>query len=99
VRDIASVPEFQQFSTDQKDLALHLLAAHHGRARPHFRTGECLDENAGEQENEELREEVLCRFARLQRKYGRWGLAYLESLVRIADYQASMKASKGGDAQ
>jgi CRISPR-associated endonuclease/helicase Cas3 len=29
------------------------------------------------------------RFARLQRKYGRWGLAYLESLVRAADYAVS----------
>jgi|GEM_PF-96060 len=29
--------------------------------------------------------EVLARYARLQRKYGRWGLAYLESLLRAAD--------------
>ncbi len=29
--------------------------------------------------------EIPSRFSRLQRKYGRWGLAYLESLVRAAD--------------
>jgi CRISPR-associated endonuclease/helicase Cas3 len=28
-------------------------------------------------------------FARLQRQFGRWGLAYLESLLRAADYAAS----------
>jgi len=99
VRDIVDSAEFQRFSPDQQELALHLLAAHHGRARPHFTVEECLDETAGELKNEEQRQEVLRRFASLQRKYGRWGLAYLESLVRIADYEASMKASKGGNAQ
>jgi len=33
--------------------------------------------------------QVPQNFARLQRKYGRWGLAYLESLLRAADYDAS----------
>jgi CRISPR-associated endonuclease/helicase Cas3 len=31
------------------------------------------------------------RFARLQLKYGRWGLAYLESLVRASDILASQE--------
>ena len=33
------------------------------------------------------------RFVRLQRRFGRWGLAYLESLVRAADYKASADPS------
>jgi len=37
-----------------------------------------------------LAREVPVRFARLERKYGRWGLAYLESLVRAADAIASL---------
>jgi CRISPR-associated endonuclease/helicase Cas3 len=41
--------------------------------------------------------EVPRRFARLQRKYGRWGLAYLESLLRAADYAASAKPSETED--
>jgi hypothetical protein len=33
------------------------------------------------------------RFARLQRKHGRWRLAYLESLLRAADYAAGADPS------
>lgn len=36
---------------------------------------------------------IMQRFAALQRQYGRWGLAYLESLVRAADYAASANPS------
>ena len=38
---------------------------------------------------DEVSTEVPRRFARLQRKYGRWGLAYLESILRAADWSAS----------
>ena len=38
--------------------------------------------------------EIPRRFARLQREYGRWGLAYLESLLRAADYAASASPSQ-----
>ena len=43
---------------------------------------------------EEIAAEVPQRFARLQRKYGRWGLAYLESLLRAADWAASANPSE-----
>ena len=77
------------------ELALHLIATHHGYARPHFiepwaddfTTADC----------EQVHTDVLRRFARLQRKYGRWALAYLESLLRAADWSAS--AAAGIDAE
>jgi CRISPR-associated endonuclease/helicase Cas3 len=73
-----------------QDLILHLIAVHHGYGRPHFPEDRAFDPEppkgvcAGE-----IAAEVPRRFARLQRKYGRWGLAYLESLLRAADWAAS----------
>ena len=77
-----------------KDLALHLIAAHHGRARPHFATDEAFDPERPMSDAEALAIETPRRFARLQRKYGRWGLAYLESLLRAADWAASAAPSE-----
>jgi CRISPR-associated endonuclease/helicase Cas3 len=75
---------------DLWELTLHLIAAHHGRGRPHFPAEEAFDpEKYSEADAEQLAREVPRRFARLQRRYGRWGLAYLESLVRAADHLAS----------
>ncbi len=76
------------------DLVLHLIAAHHGRARPHFPHDEVFDWEHDPATANRLAAEVPRRFARLQRKYGRWGLAYLESLLRAADWAASAKPSK-----
>lgn len=87
--DVWSDPEFLQLTPEMKDLVLHLIAAHHGRARPHFPADEAFDPERSEQRAAEIAREVPRRFARLQRKYGRWGLAYLESLVRAADALAS----------
>ncbi len=75
-----------------RDLALHLIAAHHGCARPHF--DHPFDREKPEAECERIHVETIQRFARLQRKYGRWGLAYLESLLRAADWAASRAAGQ-----
>jgi len=74
---------------DERDLVLHLVAANHGRARPHFPADEAFDPEATHADAEAIAIEVPRRFARLQRRFGRWGLAYLESLLRAADYAAS----------
>lgn len=87
--DLRSRAEFGQLEAEKKDLVLHLVAAHHGRARPHFPEHESFDPEHSEQEAEAVAKEVPPRFARLQARYGRWGLAYLESLVRAADILAS----------
>jgi CRISPR-associated endonuclease/helicase Cas3 len=71
------------------DLSLHLIAAHHGRGRPHFPAAEAFDPSHDDARCAKVAREVPRRFARLQRRFGRWGLAYLESLLRAADYLAS----------
>jgi CRISPR-associated endonuclease/helicase Cas3 len=81
--------ECARLAADERELLLHLIAAHHGRARPHFEPEEAFDPERPVESAEELAREVPRRFARLQRRYGRWGLAYLESLVRAADILAS----------
>lgn len=81
-------------SDNMKDLVLHLIAAHHGRARPHYKLDEAFDPERPSRDAEALAIETPRRFARLQRKYGRWGLAYLESLLRAADWSASANPSK-----
>lgn len=71
------------------DLALHLIAAHHGRARPHFERDAYDVERHTSQQNQQAAHEVMRRFGRLQQRFGRWGLAWLESLLRSADFLAS----------
>lgn len=93
-----NLPEFQKLGPEVQDLVLHLVAAHHGRARPHFPEEEAFDPDHAEADATTIALEVPRRFARLQRKYGRWGLAYLESLVRAADALAS-QALGSRDAQ
>jgi CRISPR-associated endonuclease/helicase Cas3 len=92
--DVESEPDFQKLSADLKDLVLHLIAVHHGRGRPHFPQEEAFDTERRQNESDGMASEVPRRFARLQRKYGRWGLAYLESLLRSADYAASANPSQ-----
>ena len=94
--DVVSQGEYGKLDPEYRELVLHLIAAHHGRARPHFPTDEVFDDNHPYDKALSLAAEVPRRFARLQRKYGRWGLAYLESLVRAADIHASKKA-EGSD--
>ena len=90
--DAEKEPEFAALSPEAKDLTLHLIAAHHGRARPHFPQKEVFDDPDKDNplpKAKKIADEVPLRFERLQRRYGRWGLAYLESLLRAADYAAS----------
>lgn len=92
--DISAQTEFHALSVDEKDLVLHLIAAHHGRARPHFPANEVADSNAEFPAVQSMSADIPLRFARLQRRFGRWGLAYLESVLRAADYAASANPTK-----
>jgi CRISPR-associated endonuclease/helicase Cas3 len=96
--DLSRLPEFLELKAEVQDLLQHLIASHHGRARPHFPADEAFDPERAEDLAGGIAREVPRRFARLQRKYGRWGLAYLESLVRAADAMASQPSDGLGPA-
>jgi len=90
---------FQKLSEEDRDLVLHLITAHHGFARPVIGTRGC--EDAPSSTLEEKAAEIALRFARLQTRWGPWGLAWLEALLRAADQQASrdndaQDAARGG---
>ena len=90
LNDTAGEVEFAALNDAERDIILHIVAAHHGRARPHFPADEILDYTSGSPEKlAALATEVPRRFARLQKRFGRWGLAWLESILRAADYAAS----------
>jgi len=77
----------QRLSPELRELALHLIASHHGFARPVIRTDGCDD--APPSVLRERSMEVALRFSQLQKQWGVWGLAWWEALLRSADYQAS----------
>jgi CRISPR-associated endonuclease/helicase Cas3 len=87
--DAENEADFRKLPPNDQDLVLHLIAAHHGRGRPCFSVDESFDPDASLADAHRIASDVPRRFARLQRRYGRWGLAYLESLLRAADYAAS----------
>jgi CRISPR-associated endonuclease/helicase Cas3 len=72
--------------TPFSDTLLHLLAAHHGSTRPLISVKNC---EGVATELEACASEATLRFAHLQKRWGPWGLAWWESLLRAADQQAS----------
>lgn len=74
-------------SDERFELALHLIAAHHGRARPAIGIDGC--DGLPPSVAARRARAVGVRFARLQREWGPWGLAWWEALLRAADQRAS----------
>ena len=83
----ASDVRLRDLPEELRDLALHLIAAHHGFARPVISTSGC--EDAPPSALDGRAREVALRFARLQKRWGPWALAWWEALLRAADQQAS----------
>lgn len=86
----------------ERDLVLHLIAAHHGYCRPwapvvfdaeapaiEFLFGGVHYSHQGPTQLERIGSGIAERFWRLNERFGPWGLAYLESLLRLADQQQS----------
>lgn len=102
-----------------RDLTLHLVASHHGHARPFapvvpdnlVAEGKAVDiclaslgleERLGAADRAALKPSyyqvdsgVADRFWRLTRRYGWWGLAYLEAIFRLGDWDASQRPGFG----
>lgn len=87
--DAAKDPAFVGLTKIEREISLHIVAAHHGRARPYFPAHEAFDYSGNIAEAEKTADETPLRFAHFQKRFGRWGLAWLESLLRAADYAAS----------
>lgn len=81
--------EFKKLVPDDQDFVLHLIAVHHGFARPVIGTSGCDD--APPSIVEERARAVALRFARFSRRWGPWGLAWWEALLRAADQVASRR--------
>ena len=71
--------------TPHRDLVLHLIAAHHGWARPGFPRPEQWDPEASPAANRALAERIAARYARLSAEHGAWRLAWFEALLKAAD--------------
>ena len=108
VRLAESAPELLAAAHD-RDLVLHLVASHHGHCRPFApvvddprprsvaqKVGEhCL--HAGSDTGlERLDSGIAERFWTLVRRYGWWGLPFLEACLRLADHRASERPGHGG---
>jgi CRISPR-associated endonuclease/helicase Cas3 len=85
---------FRDLPEDWRELVLHLIAAHHGGARPIISTRGCEDGPPSALEDRAC--EVALRFAKLQKRWGPWGLAWWEALLRAADQQASRDNDERG---
>ncbi|MEV4888770.1 type I-U CRISPR-associated helicase/endonuclease Cas3 [Nonomuraea sp. NPDC055795] len=83
-----------------RDLVIHLIASHHGCSRPLLpsitdpdpvvtihRDGKNIDVDT----SRTVDWEAPARFATLTGRYGRWGLARLEAIVRLADIWCSAR--------
>jgi len=79
----------------ERDLILHLVASHHGHARPHYKQS-AFDKETALGICQKTALEAVQRFGLLQVRYGWWGLAWLEALLKATDVIVSSELDQGG---
>lgn len=102
VRLAESAPEALPEEPELRDVVLHLIASHHGHCRPFapvIPDPEPVEVSVAHEEwiltatsdtgLERLDSGVSDRFWRLTRRYGWWGLAWLEAVFRLSDHRRS----------
>lgn len=77
---IAKDTRFQSIDVELQQLALHLVAALNGQARPSVQTRGVLDTPPSVLQQHA--QTIALRFAELQKHWGPWGLAWWEALLR-----------------
>jgi CRISPR-associated endonuclease/helicase Cas3 len=87
LEDLLEDNEFKVLDSDLQDLCMHLVAAHHGFARPNISITGYPSLPPSVLENRA--QDIAMRFSRLQRQWGPWGLAWWEAILRSVDQQAS----------
>jgi CRISPR-associated endonuclease/helicase Cas3 len=105
---LAAHPELLAGANDP-DLVVHLVASHHGQCRPfawpvpelvaqHIRgrfNGVSIDVTP-KKVDDGVSVEAAERFFRLRHRYGWYGLAYLEAILRLADWTRSEQEQIAG---
>jgi CRISPR-associated endonuclease/helicase Cas3 len=89
--DVIGDASFLELDETDRELALHLVAAHHGRARPVVLA---IDPDRAPSRSAELARGAALRYERLSRLWGPWGLAWWEALLRSADWAASARVNR-----
>ncbi len=97
------------------DLLLHLIATHHGAARPFaagveensaakkpftaWLLGEAFSLETSAQDVVGWNADLPERFWRVVRKYGWWGAAFREAIFRLADHEQSRREQEPGSSE
>ena len=95
---MAESRELYKKDSDDEDLFLHLIESHHGHCRPFVPTWTAHNDEKVVHRNmtahvdtklEQVGSGASARFWRCVRRYGWWGLAWLEALFVLSDWESS----------